>query len=49
MHVSGSFTDSLIQSWTIVEFQEGDPSLQYIQAIMLWDSVESFEKGKFLA
>ena len=34
-----------MKSWTIVEFQEGDPSGLYIQAVMLWDSIESFEKA----
>ena len=34
-----------MHSWTIVEFQENDPSGQYIQAIMLWDSIEAFEKA----
>jgi hypothetical protein len=34
-----------MKSWTIVQFQEGDPSGMHIQAIMLWESIEAFEKA----
>ena len=34
-----------MKSWTIVQFQEGDPSGMHVQAIMLWESVEAFEKA----
>lgn len=33
-----------MKSWTIVQFQEGDPSGLHVQAITEWDSIESFEK-----
>lgn len=34
-----------LKSWTVVQFPEGDPSGQHTQAIMHWESVESFEKA----
>lgn len=34
-----------MKSWSIVEFQEGDPSGMHVQAIMLWESIEAFEKA----
>jgi hypothetical protein len=34
-----------MKSWSIVEFPKGDPSGIWVQAIMLWDSVEAFEKA----
>ena len=34
-----------MKSWSILEFPEGDPSGMYIQAIMLWESTEAFEKA----
>lgn len=34
-----------MKSWTILEFPEGDPSGIHVQAIMLWESVEAFEKA----
>lgn len=34
-----------MKSWTIVQFQENDPSGMHVQAIMLWESVEAFEKA----
>lgn len=34
-----------MKSWSIVEFQPDDPSGMHIQAIMLWESIEAFEKA----
>lgn len=34
-----------MKSWTVVQFPENDPSGLHTQAILLWDSVESFEKA----
>ena len=34
-----------LKSWTIVEFQEGDPSGLWVQAIMHWESIQAFEKA----
>jgi hypothetical protein len=34
-----------MKSWSIVEFPENDPSGMYIQAIMLWESTEAFDKA----
>ena len=34
-----------MKSWTVVEFPPGDPSGMHVQAIMLWESVEAFEKA----
>lgn len=34
-----------MKSWTIVQFEEGDPSGMHVQAIMLWESIEAFEKA----
>ncbi|KAK5165915.1 uncharacterized protein LTR77_008839 [Saxophila tyrrhenica] len=34
-----------MKSWSVVEFPPNDPSGMHVQAIMLWDSVEAFEKA----
>ena len=34
-----------MKSWSIVEFEKDDPSGMHIQAIMLWESIEAFEKA----
>jgi hypothetical protein len=34
-----------MKSWSVLEFPAGDESKIYVQAIMLWDSVEAFEKA----
>lgn len=36
---------NVLHRWTIVQFEEGDPSGMNVQAIMLWESVEAFEKA----
>ncbi|KAK5070168.1 hypothetical protein LTS08_008407 [Lithohypha guttulata] len=33
-----------MKSWTIVQFDKDDPSGQNVQCIMLWTSMEDFEK-----
>lgn len=34
-----------MKSWTVVQFEENDPSGMHCQAIMLWSSVDDFEKA----
>lgn len=33
-----------MKSWQVIQFEEGDPSGLHVQAIMLWESKEAFEK-----
>ncbi|KAK3726087.1 hypothetical protein LTR37_000235 [Vermiconidia calcicola] len=43
--VDKHWTSYGMKSWTVVQFEEGDPSGMHVQAIMLWESIEAFEKA----
>lgn len=34
-----------MKSWSVVEFEKDDPSGMHVQCIMLWESIEAFEKA----
>lgn len=34
-----------LKSWTVIQFRENDPSGQHVQAVMLWESIQAFEKA----